>query len=293
MRRISLGVLHKPSVAEFASRCFDVQQPAILRGCLGDWPALAAWSDVGAFRAQLLARCGEGALEELVPVEKGSSYSAADFERGHLPLGLFLDFMQQFEDAQEAAAAQQQQQQQQQQQPRQRELPPPLYLAQHDLLEQLPQLAEDVRTPPYCALGKGDAYGCNAWLGPGGTVSPLHRDPYHSSLSQLGGRKLVRLFAPEHAAALYAGGIAAAGGGGGGGVQPNTSAIDAGVLDGFGGGGGVDLGGVDLGMFPRFGEIESFLEGELRPGDALFIPKGWWHYVRALSTSFSVNHWWL
>ena len=30
----------------------------------------------------------------------------------------------------------------------------------------------------------------------------------------------------------------------------------------------------------------------LRPGEALFIPKGWWHFVRSLDPSLSVNFWW-
>ena len=31
---------------------------------------------------------------------------------------------------------------------------------------------------------------------------------------------------------------------------------------------------------------------ELAPGDALLIPRGWWHYARSLSVSFSVSFWW-
>lgn len=30
----------------------------------------------------------------------------------------------------------------------------------------------------------------------------------------------------------------------------------------------------------------------LKPGDALLIPKGWWHHVCSLTTSFSVSYWW-
>lgn len=30
----------------------------------------------------------------------------------------------------------------------------------------------------------------------------------------------------------------------------------------------------------------------LRPGQMLYIPPGWWHYVRALTTSFSCSFWW-
>ena len=45
-------------------------------------------------------------------------------------------------------------------------------------------------------------YQRSVWLGPAGTRTPLHRDPYHNLLCQAWGGKAVRLHAPEHAAAL-------------------------------------------------------------------------------------------
>ncbi len=45
------------------------------------------------------------------------------------------------------------------------------YLAQHPLLEQIPELRADVEQPEYCALGEGDLRSVNAWFGPAGTVS--------------------------------------------------------------------------------------------------------------------------
>lgn len=36
----------------------------------------------------------------------------------------------------------------------------------------------------------------------------------------------------------------------------------------------------------------SWVHCILRPGEALHIPKGWWHFVRALDPSLSVNFWW-
>lgn len=35
-----------------------------------------------------------------------------------------------------------------------------------------------------------------------------------------------------------------------------------------------------------------FQDVVLGPGQMLYIPPGWWHFVRSLSTSFSVSFWW-
>lgn len=47
----------------------------------------------------------------------------------------------------------------------------------------------------------------------------------------------------------------------------------------------------DLQKFPRFAEA-PFLSCVLAPGELLFIPVKYWHYVRALDLSFSVSFWW-
>lgn len=43
--------------------------------------------------------------------------------------------------------------------------------------------------------------------------------------------------------------------------------------------------------FPLFGEAR-YVETVLEEGECLYIPVGWWHYVRSLSVSFSVSFWW-
>jgi ribosomal protein L16 Arg81 hydroxylase len=50
----------------------------------------------------------------------------------------------------------------------------------------------------------------------------------------------------------------------------------------------VDPDHVDHARHPRFGGVRS-LEVLVHPGEALFIPVGWWHHVEALETSISVS----
>ena len=100
-------------------------------------------------------------------------------------------------------------------------------MAQHQLFEFIPALRKDICVPDYCILstpiddafirsggtgtkrtenshsdgddnsGGGYFEGepiVQAWLGPVGTVSPLHHDPYHNLLCQVVGYKYVRLY---------------------------------------------------------------------------------------------------
>jgi len=52
----------------------------------------------------------------------------------------------------------------------------------------------------------------------------------------------------------------------------------------------VDVENPDLKKHPSFAEAKQ-LECILGPGDMLFIPAKFWHYVRSLSPAISVNFW--
>ncbi|XP_038559601.1 lysine-specific demethylase 8 isoform X2 [Micropterus salmoides] len=53
----------------------------------------------------------------------------------------------------------------------------------------------------------------------------------------------------------------------------------------------VEVENPDTERFPKFAKA-PYLECVLQPGDVLFIPVRYWHYVRSLELSFSVSFWW-
>lgn len=53
----------------------------------------------------------------------------------------------------------------------------------------------------------------------------------------------------------------------------------------------VDLDNLNAREFPRTANLD-FMDCVLEEGEMLYIPPKWWHYVRALSISFSVSFWW-
>lgn len=190
------------------------------------------------------------------------------------------------------------------------------YLAQHQLFTQLPQLRNDILIPDHCYTAPPphptdssqdqpelESPLLNAWLGPPGTITPLHTDPYHNLLAQVVGRKYVRLYSPLAGGGADGGGSIMRARGREGGVEMgNTSAWDVGVLEGWdadagdGSGGDGEADGEDgekatAARARRFREV-PFVDCILEPGDTLYVPIGWWHYVRGLSVSFSVSLWW-
>jgi hypothetical protein len=125
-------------------------------------------------------------------------------------------------------------------------------------------------------IGHGKLYSTMMWFGPAGCVTPLHFDPMDNMFFQYVGRKRVLLYPPQnddknpdYENVYYAGdGLSS---------QYNTSAVNVEVPD--------------LQQFPNFANAPPAFLAEVAPGDVLFIPKRWWHHVRSLDTSVSVNAW--
>ena len=126
----------------------------------------------------------------------------------------------------------------------------------------------DVALPPY--FDASALMATNLWVGPRGSFSSLHYDSSQNFLAQVRGKKHVLLFAPEDTNNLYA-------------RSWTTSAAHTSEVG--------DATRADLERFPGVRSAVGF-EAELGPGDMLFIPCAWWHQVRTLEASISVNFWW-
>lgn len=93
--------------------------------------------------------------------------------------------------------------------------------------------------------------GASLWVGPAGTLSPLHFDPHNVLLVQVAGRKRVWLVPPD-ADEIYEG------------------------LDGY---------------YAEHDarDVDGALSIVVEPGEALFVPVGWFHQVEALDPSITLS----
>jgi lysine-specific demethylase 8 len=118
-------------------------------------------------------------------VEIGSSYVDVNLAKVHVEMGDLLTFVAKFEKCKPPQDL------------------PLVYLAQHNIFEEIPEMQRDIRVPEIVQQGKGHLYTTNAWLGPCGTKSDCHYDPFHNVLAQIVGRKYVRLYCPSQSSLLY------------------------------------------------------------------------------------------
>nr|XP_023022398.1 lysine-specific demethylase 8-like [Leptinotarsa decemlineata] len=208
--------------------------------CMNHWPATSKWIDVN----YLLKIAGD----RTVPIEVGFHYVDENWSQ---KLMTMREFIKQHYLSDNYKIG---------------------YLAQHNLFEQITELKEDILIPEYCCLSldyeNSEEPDINAWLGPMGTVSPLHHDPKNNILAQIYGYKQIILFSPKDSPFLY----------------PHEDKLLNNTAQ-------VNPLQPDLEKYPKFSKAKMY-KCLLGPGEMLFIPVKWWHHVSALEKSFSVSFWW-
>ncbi|PWT88609.1 MAG: hypothetical protein C5B54_10350 [Acidobacteria bacterium] len=123
-------------------------------------------------------------------------------------------------------------------------------------------LLDDIRYPAgFLDPATANSRNMSLWFGPAGTVTPLHHDGSNILLAQVSGRKLIKLISPFFLDYLY-----------------NEQACFS----------EVDLEHMDYERFPLMRKVEV-LTTTLEAGEAIFIPVGWWHWVKALEASMSLS----
>jgi len=252
--RISTGIervaCRDLPVTRFREEFLRAGRPVVVEGhtASAEWKAANCWSD--------LRLWAERHGHRSVPVEMG--FQEKDAANAELAASteaegsMFMaDFVGNFLVPSNAAS--------QDETSRPEELPdewsssPVAYMAQHQLLMQIPELRSDIAVPHYCALGKLQTL--NIWMGTAGTVTALHYDLDDNFLVQVAGFKYVRLYAAQESQRLYAT------------EAPRDASRKHG--ESFP---PVRVEKPDLEAHPEFANV-PFMETILGPGDMLFIPR--------------------
>ncbi|KAH6590327.1 hypothetical protein BASA61_005323 [Batrachochytrium salamandrivorans] len=262
-------IIHEPplyltSALPVQGRVSQQLSRLMIQGAISHWPCFndRPWRDV----AYLLTQIGP---DRLVPVEIGSRYTDETWTQKLLPVS---DLMQHIIDGERlsdtpisphtiasnnASAV--------------------MYLAQHNLLDQIPSLALDVEVPDYCITAPPRSH--RAKLPHLDPTSIRQAPNTHSTLSDTVVEanndedddqevRYVRMYAPTETLKLYPHAAST--------LLSNTSQVDVACPD--------------FSQFPDFAHA-NYVECVVGPRDVLLIPRGWWHYVASLTSSISVSFW--
>ena len=231
-------------------------QPLVLRGLTADWPVVRAARESPARLKNYLAAFDVGGRVEAYlgdPAIAGKYYYVPDFKGFN-----FERRMMRLLDALQVMV-----------ESLDRAEAPSIYVGSVPTGDFLPGFAAG---NPMSLLGQGVSP--RIWLGTRSNVS-CHHDTFDNLACVIAGRRRFTLFAPQLIGKLYVGPI------------DNTMAGAPVSL-------AASADAPEEGDFPLFEEIrEQALRVELEAGDALYLPKLWWHKVESLAPiNGLVNYWW-
>lgn len=139
------------------------------------------------------------------------------------------------------------------------------YLTTLDIFTYFPNLKKDIDFSIFEAHTKTNDI--TAWIGPKGTISGFHADTANNMYAQIKGRKMFIICSNKYNENMY---------------QSSKYIFEAVASQ-------VDINNFDNVKFPRFNDID-FISVILEPGDVLYLPQKWWHYVQSLDTSISISN---
>jgi hypothetical protein len=240
--------------ARFREEIVPLGQPALLRGLVADWPAVAAGTNAASIAAYLRRFDLSPNCDVLIgsPGSRGrffygDDFAVMNFQQRNAPLAALVDRLEQAAD----------------------ETDPPPLAAQALILPQI--------LPGFASENRLDLLDPEVqprmWIG-NRVIVACHYDTMRNIACVAAGRRRFTLFAPDQVRNLYIGPYES---------TPAGAPISL-----------VDFDAPDLDRFPGFPEAMAAAQvAEMEPGDALYIPYMWWHHVRSLDAlNLLVNYWW-
>lgn len=265
----------KVSLNTFKKDVFQPERPAVLRRLYkstGDtdftMPAIGKWfarhhaSEEGTLASLNSEYFGQFA-NVLVPLEVTTfdNNAAISFERVERPLEDFLAFIRARANPSNSENV----------------FRINLYLAQCSIASLPFNLQRDLPLPALCGVGRGDIYDSSIWLGLAPTFTPLHKDPNPNLFVQMAGQKQVRIFEPRLGLAMFAEARRMVGSSASSSIRGDEMmhGEERNVLD--------DL----VWHTDTHPEGYDSFEAHVESGDAIFIPKGWWHSLKSVGSGIN------
>jgi hypothetical protein len=242
-------------LATFKNEILPLNEPAVLKGLLKDWPAVRAGLSSNRALCDYIKKFDGGRPVETLlgdPSIEGRFFynndlSSVNFVRRSEKISATLETLLIHVDDPE---------------------PPAIFIQSASIPEHLPKFSDEN------AINLADPSATpRIWVGNSITVT-THYDISDNIACVVGGRRRFTLFPPDQIRNLYVGPIHFTLAG-----QPVSM---------------VSLEEPDLVRYPRFERaLASAQVAELEAGDALFIPYFWWHHVKSLERfNVLVNYWW-
>ena len=274
-------------------------QPLVIKDYVRHWPAYKKWNNLNYLKTKVSESSTDS--DVIVPVELGGHYMSKNMIRPDIRFNELLDcFIEKSVSTHESHNHDDDMHKTRAYNPSNH-----MYLAQHDITE-IPGLENDIFIPEIVKTsGKRQYYGSKIWLnGPYGALSPCHNDPYHNILCQIVGKKTILLIPFDQGKYMYPYYNS---------IQKNTSQIpfedifkdinitkichekekisseqkNDTIVE-------IPIPSSVLDTFPLLSSITS--SGTvvvLEAGDALFIPRKYWHYCETRQLSCSLSYWWI
>lgn len=139
------------------------------------------------------------------------------------------------------------------------------YLSIFDIFSFFPELKQDV---DFSIISSQKLFNhVAAFLGPRGTVTGFHLDWVDNVLAQIYGSKAVIMVSPDQTPGMY----------------PSRKYDMVSTFS------SIDPDHYDRKTHPLYEQVKP-IHTKLEAGEMLFIPRGWWHHIRSLSSSISVGN---